>query len=214
MTDADTTSRTRAVHPARGPSRARGLARSGAVADRCDPADDRGVGEVLVALVAVVVLGCSVVVGCLAVGVATRHRAELAADLAALGAARELSGATGGAALARACARARALASDNGGTLVACSASGEVVVVTVRVRPPGWLGRLGSSAAEARAGPAGPPGVRAFPRMGQRAVAIPLRHRGISPMSGYRSETLRVTWGAQPSLDSATRAAAPQHAAA
>lgn len=81
-----------------------------------------------------------------------RHRAETAADFAALLAAIHVL--EGGEA---ACARAAELAAANGGRLTQCEVRGLTVTVAVEVRPVG-LGRLGGPAVgRARAGPASAP---------------------------------------------------------
>lgn len=108
------------------------------------------------------VLGLSLLVGLSAtagavrgLAVIARHRAEAAADLAALaGAATALDGP------ARACGQARLVAAANGGQLSWCVVSGDVVEVEVsRALPLGRLGRW-TAIGRARAGPveAGRPG--------------------------------------------------------
>ena len=78
----------------------------------------------------------------------TRHRAALAADVAAIAAAGH--SAEGPAA---ACAAAgRALAAD-GAQLVSCAVEGPFAVVRDRVAAPGWIAWAGSATAAARAGP-------------------------------------------------------------
>lgn len=110
---------------------------------------ERGSGSVWVAALAGVLAlvgGAAVLVG--AAGVA-RHRAESAADLAALGAAR--SAVMGDPA---ACAVARSVAGRNGARVTGCRLRpGGVVEVTVSV--PVRLGGLGTreATARARAGP-------------------------------------------------------------
>lgn len=77
-----------------------------------------------------------------------RHRADVAADLAALaGAARATVGRTDG------CARAAAVAAANGGTLTSCAVIGTDVLVVVSVPPSGLPGRFGVAQGRARAGP-------------------------------------------------------------
>lgn len=79
--------------------------------------------------------------------VLARHRAQAAADLAALGAAgRLLLGP------AAACGQARQLAAAMGAALVGCEVVRLDVVVTMTVRTSGWPG--GEARAAARAGPA------------------------------------------------------------
>jgi secretion/DNA translocation related TadE-like protein len=79
-----------------------------------------------------------------------RHRAQSAADLAALAAADVLVGGSGGSP----CAAAGRVVAANGGDLGSCEVSGQVVEVTVLGRPPGPIARLGLARARARAGPA------------------------------------------------------------
>ena len=77
-----------------------------------------------------------------------RHRAESAADLAALAAAgRSVAG------VQVACARARGLAERMTVELVSCRLEGWDALVEVRVRPGGLLAGFGSATARARAGP-------------------------------------------------------------
>jgi secretion/DNA translocation related TadE-like protein len=98
-------------------------------------------------------------VGVLAVTVgsvrAARHRVEVAADLAVLGAAARV--ADGGEA---ACQVAAAAVADAGARLSGCSVRGPIVDVSVEigVRVPFGAGEL-RVASRARAGPAGPGGV-------------------------------------------------------
>lgn len=114
------------------------------------PDGERGSGSVWVAAVAgvlAVVGGATVLVGAAAVA---RHRAESAADLAALAAAR--SAVIGDPA---ACAVAARVAGRNGARITGCRVlTGAVVEVTVSV--PVRLGGLGrrEAIARARAGPA------------------------------------------------------------
>jgi secretion/DNA translocation related TadE-like protein len=110
--------------------------------------NDRGSGTVLVlglSLLVVLSAAAGVVRG---LAVIARHRAEAAADLAALaGAAAALDGP------GRACAEAGDIAVANGGRLRSCVVAGEVVEVQVARDLP--LGRLGqwSAVGRARAGP-------------------------------------------------------------
>lgn len=78
-----------------------------------------------------------------------RHRAEAAADLAALAAAgRSIAGER------VACARARGVAQRMTVELVSCRLEGFDALVEVGARPGGPLGDAGSASARARAGPA------------------------------------------------------------
>lgn len=112
------------------------------------PGGEAGSGTVLVlGLVAVLaaVAGVLVTVGLLVV---TRHRADSAADLAALAAAgRSLSG------LEEACRAAAETAEAAGARLVTCRLDGDDAVVSVAVLPPGRLAELGPATGQARAGP-------------------------------------------------------------
>jgi secretion/DNA translocation related TadE-like protein len=87
----------------------------------------------------------------LASAVVTRHRAQAAADLAALAAADVALGRRPG----DPCALATAVAAANGGRLVSCTVEGGGdAVVGVEVRPPGAAAQLGTARVSARAGPA------------------------------------------------------------
>ncbi|SOB83218.1 Rv3654c family TadE-like protein [Streptomyces sp. 1331.2] len=111
-------------------------------------------GSATVWLLALAVLGTAVFAGTIAVGsvVAARHRAESAADLAALAAAdRLLLDEDGG------CARAAGIAAAQGASLVSCAVdqSADAVEVVAEVRVGGLPARLsvGPARARARAGP-------------------------------------------------------------
>ena len=104
---------------------------------------------VVVAMAVVV----AVAAGCVAVGtvVVARHRADIAADAAALAAA--------GAVLdgqAAACTAAAAIARLDGALLTRCGLDGAGAQVEVRLSLPGGLGRFGTAVGQARAGPAPP----------------------------------------------------------
>lgn len=138
--------------------------------------DDRGSATVLAAA-AVGVLVCLLGLG-LQIGAATlaRHRAESAADLAALGGARE---AVRGADVA--CARAREIAEGNGSRLVDCVVEGwSVRVITARTC--GCLPSVsGAATGRARAGPVtvgGPPSGATGVTGGDRPVNVPGRAEG------------------------------------
>lgn len=113
------------------------------------PAGERGSGSVLVlGLVAAVVVGV-LLLAVLGGAVAARHRAQTAADLAALAAAEVSLGRRSG----EPCTAARAVAVANGGRLVRCEAHEDgSVLVTVTVAPAGPVARLGTAKASARAG--------------------------------------------------------------
>ncbi len=88
--------------------------------------------------------------------VVARHRAESAADLAALAAASRWTGGQ-----STVCVRARDVARAGGAVLVRCGLIGDVAQVRTEVTLPGRLAWLGVARAAARAGPAGlegPPG--------------------------------------------------------
>ena len=115
--------------------------------------DDRGAATIWtaggIATVMVVVSGLLSFVA----AVATRHRAESAADLAALAAA---SWAVAGE--EQACAQARWVAEQMGVVMRSCRLSGLDALVEVVVEPAGVLGEFGAAAAKARAGPVALPG--------------------------------------------------------
>ncbi|HVX70117.1 MAG TPA: Rv3654c family TadE-like protein [Mycobacteriales bacterium] len=98
-----------------------------------------GIGVVLVALVVAVAL---------VFGTEVRHRAEAAADAAALAAAADVL-----AGEAAACDRARDLAAANGAQLRTCSVADSISDLTVVIPLPGALRPLGPVTARARAGP-------------------------------------------------------------
>lgn len=81
--------------------------------------------------------------------VIARHRAQAAADLAALAAAAQLAGGQ-----AAACDRAAALAGQMGAQIHACTVDGLDVVVTVDVVSSVRIPHAGPARAAARAGPA------------------------------------------------------------
>lgn len=84
----------------------------------------------------------------LGAAVVARHRAQAAADLAALAAAARLA-----AGPEMACAQAKAVAREMLGSITGCAVDDLDVVVTVDARLP--VGGWGSARAAARAGPAG-----------------------------------------------------------
>lgn len=110
---------------------------------------DAGSATVLVLALVTVLAAVAGVLVCAGALVVARHRADSAADLAALAAAaRALDGAPA------ACRAAEGVARAGGAALTGCRVQGEVAVVTVEVVPPGGLGRLGTARTTARAGPA------------------------------------------------------------
>lgn len=116
-------------------------------------ADDRerGSATVWVAVAGFLVLALAVLGMYLGAAAVTRHRAETAADLAALAAAGSAPlGADG------ACQRAQVIAEQNGARLYSCSLEGWDALVEVVAHPPEPLANLGEVTAHARAGPATP----------------------------------------------------------
>lgn len=111
--------------------------------------DDRGAGAVLVlGMAALLTLVAATAAALIAVAVA-RQRAASVADLAALAAAQHaLEGP------AAACGWAGRTSAADAGRLLGCRLDGDVAEVTVEVRPPGPLGRIGAATSRARAGPA------------------------------------------------------------
>jgi secretion/DNA translocation related TadE-like protein len=109
---------------------------------------DEGMATVFSLGIVMVLTAVTAVVASVGVVVVARHRAESAADLAALvvtGRAHEGE--------AVACAAGRATAEVQGGRLVSCRLEADLdAVVRVVVRPPGRLGGLGQASAVARAG--------------------------------------------------------------
>jgi secretion/DNA translocation related TadE-like protein len=95
----------------------------------------------VLSLVALVVAGRTALVG-------ARHRAESAADLAAL------AGAVAARDGADPCAAAAAIAQGNHGRLITCTAERDVVEVSVAVRSPMLWGSSWQQVGVARAGPA------------------------------------------------------------
>jgi secretion/DNA translocation related TadE-like protein len=92
------------------------------------------------------IVGLIVGIGSAAV---TRHRAESAADLAALAAAAHAMSGTG-----PACERAEWVAARMRAELTACRLRGWDAEVELAARPPGPLSGFGAATAHARAGPA------------------------------------------------------------
>ncbi|GAB4008523.1 Rv3654c family TadE-like protein [Nocardioides ultimimeridianus] len=108
---------------------------------------ERGGATVLVVAVLGVLLLLGAALGVVGAMVAAHRRAQAAADLAALGAARVLQ--AGG----DACGRAAGLATANGAVLTACTVEGPDVRVEVTAEGPRWLGQTADLAAQSRAGP-------------------------------------------------------------
>lgn len=109
-----------------------------------------GSATVVGAAAVLALLAVFAVVVQLGAAVATRHRAEAAADLAALAAA---AWSTGGD--ERACAAARRVTERMSVRLVSCELRGWQSTVNVEAAPSGSLASFGTARATARAGPAG-----------------------------------------------------------
>ncbi|HEY7222311.1 MAG TPA: Rv3654c family TadE-like protein [Micromonosporaceae bacterium] len=108
---------------------------------------DAGSATVWVLLTGLVFVLVAVAITAVGQAIQARQRAQVAADLAALGAAlRAWDGEPA------ACARADELSELNGAHLVGCRLDGLDVIVTVEVLGPGLAG-LGTARASARAGP-------------------------------------------------------------
>ena len=110
--------------------------------------DDRGGATVLVLAIGLVTVLVAIASAAVGAAIVARHRAQSAADLAALaGALAAFDG------IEVACARAGEIAAGNGGHLTACDLDGLDVVVTVEARPAGLAAMAGYARASARAGP-------------------------------------------------------------
>lgn len=97
----------------------------------------------VIAVLALFTLGAQ-----LGAAVITRHRAQVAADLAALAsAAHAMSGQE------FACGAADRVARHMAARLIGCELDGWEVIVRVTVEPAGLIGRFGAANATARAGP-------------------------------------------------------------
>lgn len=108
--------------------------------------EDTGTATVLAAVLIAALVSVSYGGALIGTAALARHRAQAAADLAALGAAGQLLlGPTA------ACGQARQLATAMGAALVGCEVVHLDVVVTMTVRTGGWPG--GEARAAARAGP-------------------------------------------------------------
>lgn len=117
-------------------------------------ARDRGSGTVLVLGAVGVLLAMTVGALWVVSAVVAAHRAQSAADLAALAAAASL---VRGQPTAAACGEGAALAARNGGSLTSCRAGPDYSVELV-VQVAATVSRVGTATARSRAGPAGPPG--------------------------------------------------------
>lgn len=111
------------------------------------PTGDRGSGALWVLAVSLIVVLSAALSAVRGVAALARHRAESAADLAALaGAVHAVSG------VDDACGMARSIAARNAARLAGCRVDGSVVTVTVSCALSGGLGRWHAQAS-ARAGP-------------------------------------------------------------
>ncbi|MFE3292907.1 Rv3654c family TadE-like protein [Rhodococcus sp. NPDC059234] len=114
--------------------------------------DERGAATVLACFAMLALISLALVVGHLGAAVAARHRAQAAADLAALAAAAVLD--RGGEA---GCVAARGVVDRMGVTLRECRIEGWDAVVTVGVRVGVVAAGSGEAVAAARAGPVDQP---------------------------------------------------------
>lgn len=130
--------------------------------DRGDRGDQGSV--VILALIACALLG-SFLAATLVAGVAmvARHRAQSAADLAALGGARAVLAGSDG------CAVAVRIAAVNAAQVIGCRLDGPVIELTVRVGSPRFALLFPPVTGRARAGPATPDLARSGlgPRVGR-----------------------------------------------
>jgi secretion/DNA translocation related TadE-like protein len=110
--------------------------------------DDSGSATVWVVTAMALVLGVGGVSGSVGVVTVERHRADTAADAAALAAAGQVI-----AGQAAACAAAAEIARADGAELSRCGLDGAGAQVETRVTLPGVLARFGHAVGQARAGP-------------------------------------------------------------
>ncbi|HET6286633.1 flp pilus-assembly TadE/G-like family protein [Amycolatopsis sp. QT-25] len=110
--------------------------------------DDRGVATAWTASIVAILIGAAVFAFWLGAAVTTRHRAEAAADLAALAAASHATDGPGAA-----CERARQVTVRMSATLLTCRWERGDALVEVRSEPSGHLAAVGRAEARARAGP-------------------------------------------------------------
>ena len=118
------------------------------IARRRSLREDRGSGTLWMAAVAVILSLMASTVVLLGLAQTARHKANAAADLAALAAAQVLLDGT-----ESACDEAVQNASANGARLTGCSVDGEIVSVSVSVGVRLGRFRIGQAEASARAGP-------------------------------------------------------------
>jgi secretion/DNA translocation related TadE-like protein len=110
--------------------------------------NDTGSATVWVVTAMAFVLGVGGVSGSVGVVTVERHRADTAADAAALAAAGQVI-----AGQATACAAAAAIARTDGAELTRCGLDGAGAQVEVRVALPGVLARFGQAVGRSHAGP-------------------------------------------------------------
>jgi secretion/DNA translocation related TadE-like protein len=110
---------------------------------------EQGSGTVLVLVVIMLLFFAGGTVALTGAAIAVRHRAETAADLAALSGASALQRGT-----SSPCAVAGRVAVANGARLVECAINGALIDVAVALQPRGPLARLPPAHSKARAGPA------------------------------------------------------------
>lgn len=108
---------------------------------------EAGFATVVAVGLALVVMVVTAAVGAAGVVVATRHRVEAVADMAALAAAKHASGGPD-----EACAAARRLTEQEHVALLECRLDGMDAVVTTGLAAPGRLASLGLVHGQARAG--------------------------------------------------------------
>jgi secretion/DNA translocation related TadE-like protein len=109
---------------------------------------DGGSASVLVLGLCAVVLLAGTTASALGAVAVARHRAAAAADAGALAAAARVAEGQ-----AAACTAAARVVAAGGAALRHCVVEGWDAVVTVELRPPGPVGRLGAATGRARAGP-------------------------------------------------------------
>ena len=110
--------------------------------------NDLGAATVLALATCAVLALVAVVLAEAGMAAATRHRADLAADAAALAAAGHAAAGPD-----VACAEARRVLQLDGARLVSCVLDGPFALVRDRVTAPGWIAWAGWAAGVARAGP-------------------------------------------------------------
>lgn len=112
---------------------------------------EAGSATIYVLVLAALLIAAGYLAGGYGAALALRHRAEAAADLAALAAAREA-----GQGERAACATAARVADVNRAVLRGCGLRGLVAETEVTAHGRGVLSRFGAATARARAGPASP----------------------------------------------------------